>query len=81
MTYIRIPVPRLTAGLMSNALGLLGLVLMVVGIGGLAGIWWAVMAAGVTGVALSYLISAQQPLPEIEVDETGVTTRFSSTVK
>ncbi len=81
MTYVRIPVPRLTAGLMSNALGLLGLVLMVVGVGGLAGIWWAVMTAGVTGVALSYLISSQQPLPEIEVDETGVTTRFSSTAK
>lgn len=69
MTYVRIPVPRLTAGLMSNALGLLGLVLMVVGIGGLAGVWWAIMAAGITGVALSYLISAQQ---ESEADTISI---------
>jgi hypothetical protein len=81
MTYVRIPVPRLTAGLVSNTLGLLGLVLMICAVGGLAGIWWAVLAAGVAGVGLSYLISAQQPLPEIEVDETGVTTRFSSISK
>ena len=72
MTYVRIPVPRLTAGLMSNALGLLGLVLMVVGIGGLAGIWWAVMAAGITGVALSYLISAQQEPEKINFGDRSI---------
>jgi hypothetical protein len=78
MTYVRIPVPRITAGLASNLLGIVGLVLMVCAVGGLAGLWWAVLTAGITGVGLSYLISAQQPLPQIEVDETGVTTRFSS---
>lgn len=72
MTYVRIPVPRLTAGLVSNALGLLGLVLMVAGIGGLAGVWWAIMAAGVTGVALSYLISAQQEPEKINFGEMSV---------
>lgn len=72
MTYLRIPVPRINAGLASNVLGLLGLVLMVTAIGGLAGLWWAVLAAGVTGVGLSYLISAQQEPEKVDWGQLSV---------
>ena len=68
MTYVRIPVPRINAGFMCNALGILGLVLMVTAVGGLAGVWWAVLAAGITGIGLSYLISAQLPATETEIE-------------
>lgn len=57
MTYVRVPVPKLSAGLLSNTLGLLGLLLIVVAIGGLTNIYWALLAAGVEGVLLSYLIA------------------------
>lgn len=60
MTYIRVPVPRLSAGLASNLLGLVGLVLLVLAPGALTGEWaWTLVSAGLAGLGLSYLISAQ----------------------
>lgn len=60
MTYVRIPVPRLDAGLISNLLGLAGLILLVLAPGALTGEWaWTLVTAGLAGVALSYLVSNQ----------------------
>lgn len=53
MVTVRIPAPSATAA--TNLLGLVGLVAVVVAIGGLAGAWWAVLAAGVVAVGLSVL--------------------------
>jgi hypothetical protein len=56
MTEIRIPVPRLPAGLLANLDGLLGLVALALAVGGLTGNWWwSVLAGGVFAVALSYV--------------------------
>ena len=56
---ITITVPRIPAGAWSNIVGVLGLLAAVVAVGGLAGIWWAVLAGGVVAVALSALAQAQ----------------------
>lgn len=62
MTYIRIPVPRLDAGLGANLLGLLGLIALVCAPGALTGDWaWTLVTGGLAGVGLSYLVSAQLP--------------------
>ncbi len=53
MVTVRIPVPSGQA--VTNVLGLFGLCAVVVGIGGLAGVWWAVLAAGVAAVGLAVL--------------------------
>lgn len=53
MMTVRIPVP--SANAVTNLLGVLGLVAVVVAIGGLAGVWWALLAAGVVAVTLSVL--------------------------
>ncbi len=53
MVTIRIPVPRGQAA--TNLLGALGLLAVIVAIGGLAGAWWAVLAAGVLSVGLAAL--------------------------
>lgn len=60
MTYIRIPVPRLDAGFISNLLGLAGLLMLVLAPGALTGNWaWTLVTAGLAGITLSYLISTQ----------------------
>lgn len=56
---ITITVPRIPAGALSNLVGLLGLVAAVVAVGGLAGVWWAVLAGGLVAVGLSALAQAQ----------------------
>ncbi len=52
---IRVRLPRIPAGALSNLIGLLGLVAIVVAIGGLAGVWWAVLGGGVFAVGLAAL--------------------------
>lgn len=52
---VSIYVPRPSSMLVSNLLGVLGLIAVVVAIGGLAGAWWAVLAAGVLAVGLCAL--------------------------
>jgi hypothetical protein len=56
---IRIPLPRIPAGAGANFLGLLGLVAVVVAIGMLAGVAWAVLAGGLVGVGLAYVAQTQ----------------------
>lgn len=59
---VSIYVPRPSSMLVSNLLGVLGLIAVVVAIGGLAGVWWAVLAAGVLAVGLCALAqNAVQP--------------------
>lgn len=54
MVTIRIPVPRIPPGLLSNLLGLLGLVAVAVALGGLLhNWWWSVLAGGVSAVVLA----------------------------
>jgi len=57
---VRIKLPIITAGLISNLLGVFGLIALVVAVGGLAGWWWALVAGGVFAVALSYLIGLRE---------------------
>lgn len=56
---IRIRVPHIPSGAVSNILGLLGILAMVVGVGGLTGnVWWSVLTGGVFAVALAALAQA-----------------------
>jgi len=55
---VRIPLPSSTA--VTNLLGALGLVAIVIAVGLLAGFAWALLGAGVAGVALSVLAQTAQ---------------------
>lgn len=64
MTYVRVPVPRIPAGLGSNLLGVAGLVAVVVAVGMLAGAAWAVLTGGLLAVGLAAIGQAQaRPAP------------------
>ena len=71
MNEIRIPVPRLPAGLGSNLVGLVGLVVVAVSIGGLVGNWWwSGLVGGVFAVGLAVLAQAQaQPTVEVGAEQ------------
>lgn len=58
MTVVRIPALR--PGVASNALGVAGLVGLVVSIGGLAGWPWAVLTAAVFAIALAVIAQNAQ---------------------
>lgn len=55
MITVRIPAP--SSVLAVNLAGVAGLVAVVVAIAGLAGVWWAVLAAGVALLGLSVVAS------------------------
>ena len=59
---VTITLPRIPAGALSNLAGLAGLIAAVVAIGGLAGVWWAVLAGGLVAVGLSALAQAQDAM-------------------
>ncbi len=54
---IHFRLPRLTPGLLSNLLGVAGLLGVVVAIGGLTSPWWALLAGSLIAVGLSYAAS------------------------
>lgn len=57
---IRIRLPKVAAGAVSNLVGLLGLLGIVVAVGGLTGnVWWAVLTGGVFAVALAWIAQSQ----------------------
>lgn len=57
---IRIRLPKVAAGAVSNLVGLLGLLGIVVAVGGLTGnAWWAVLTGGVFAVALAWIAQSQ----------------------
>lgn len=62
MREIRFKVPRIPPGLLSNLLGLAGLIAVALAVGGLTGNWWwTVAAGGVFAVALSWMASTDEP--------------------
>lgn len=70
MTYVKIPVPRFDTGLVSNMIGLLGALLVIVSVGGLTGnYWWSVLVGGLISTTLSYLLAVRD-----DVDESTTTT-------
>lgn len=52
---MKFDVPTPSSVAISNLLGALGLVAMVLAVGGLAGVWWAVLAGGGVLVGLSII--------------------------
>lgn len=61
---IRIKVPHPSSTLVNNTLGVLGLFAIVVAVGGLAGLLWGVLAAGIFAVALSLIGATYTPAAE-----------------
>lgn len=65
MVTIRIPAP--SSMLVANVVAVLGVAAVVAAIGGLAGLWWAVLAGGIACVALAAIamthMAAEQPVP------------------
>lgn len=60
MKTVKVKLPNISAGLISNILGILGLIAIVIAIGGLTGNWWwALLAGGLFGVALGYMAGLQ----------------------
>jgi hypothetical protein len=57
---VTIRIPALPPGLLSNLVGLLGLVAIIVAIGALTSWPWALMSAGLFAVTLSALAGARQ---------------------
>jgi len=71
VTYVKIPVPRLDAGFLSNALGIIGLTLLIIAPGGITGnAWWSVIAGGIVGVLLSYLTALRTEEHIADTDKT-----------
>lgn len=66
---ITLRVPRIPAGLVSNLVGLLGLVAVAIAVGGLTGNWWwtalvgGVFAVGLAALAQSEAAAAQSAKP------------------
>jgi hypothetical protein len=72
---VTIKLPALPSGLLSNLLGLLGLVAVVVAVGGLThNWWWSLLTAGLVATALSYIAqlnaAAVEEEPEVTADIT-----------
>jgi hypothetical protein len=63
---VHIPVP--SSQTVTNLLGLAGLVLVILAVGGLAGAWWAVLAAGLFAVGLAALAQHRDAQPAAVVD-------------
>lgn len=58
---LRIRVPRVPTGALSNLVGLAGLIAFAVAVGGLTGVWWwSLLILGVEAVALSALAQAHE---------------------
>jgi hypothetical protein len=75
---IRVRLPRVTGGLLTNLLGVLGLAAVVLAVGGLTGNWWwSVLVGGLFAVAVSYVANlnqAAEPAP-LRAREHGVPER------
>lgn len=67
MVTIRIPAP--SSMLLANLLGVLGLIAVVTAVGGLLGVWWAVLAGGAFAVALSMVAASHAAVAEVEAQK------------
>ena len=79
MTEIRIPVPRISAGLASNLLGVAGLLAIIFAVGALTSWKWGLLAAGVFSVALT--VMAQSAAAQSGAAAAPVTRIDSKTVR
>ena len=62
---ITVRLPRIAAGLLSNLVGLFGLIAVAVAVGGLTGNWWAtLLVGGVFAVGLAALSQAAAAAPQ-----------------
>lgn len=65
-TVVTIRIPAPSSMLVANVVAVLGVAAVVVAIGGLAGVWWAVLAGGLAFVALAAIamthMAAEQPV-------------------
>lgn len=52
---VRIRLPKISPGFVSNLLGVLGLIAIVAAVAGLTSPWWALLTAGGFCVALAYI--------------------------
>lgn len=67
---VTIKLPALPSGLLSNLLGLAGLVAVVVAVGGLThNWWWSLLTAGVVATGLSYVAQLNAAQGEIAAEE------------
>lgn len=64
MVTLRIRVPAPSSMLFANVIAVLGLVAIVIAVGGLAGVWWAVLTAGVFAFALGWVGMTQAAVAE-----------------
>jgi hypothetical protein len=60
MTYVRVPVPRMPAGLGTNLLGVAGLVAIVLAVGSLTDWRWGLLIAGLFAVGLTVIAQKQE---------------------
>jgi hypothetical protein len=69
---ITVEVPHIPAGLISNLVGLAGLVAVAAAVGGLThNLWWSVLAGGVMAVGLAALAQSQPEAAEMpDLDQT-----------
>lgn len=58
MTYVRVPVPRISPGMGTNLLGVAGLLAIVCAIASLTSWRWGLLAAGLFAVALTVIAQA-----------------------
>lgn len=62
---IRVRVPRIAAGLVSNLVGLLGLIGVALAVGGLTGNWWwSLLTGSVFATVLAYIAQTHQQAAE-----------------
>ena len=79
---VTIRIPALPAGLLSNLLGLAGLLAAVVAVGGITGNWWwSVLVGGLAAVGLS-VIAAHNAAPardeQVSADQTAEIPRITA---
>lgn len=56
---IRIKLPSITTEKISNLVGLLGLIAIIVAVGGLTNWWYSLLVAGVFSVGIAYVINLE----------------------
>lgn len=64
MVTVRIPVP--SGQTVTNLLGLFGVLAVVVAVGGLVGVWWALLTGGVFALGLAVLAQTVGAEPAVE---------------
>jgi hypothetical protein len=61
--YVRIPVPRISPGLLTNLLGVVGLITIVFAVASLTSWKWGLLTAGLFAVTLTVIAQVQESQP------------------